>query len=66
MFFATILVLTLRTLLWWENKKLDQKYGTLEEQKAQMEAARRQSVEGGEKKELVAVENYGPMYRYVL
>jgi hypothetical protein len=67
MFFTTLLVLTLRTLLWWENKKLDRQYGTLDEQKAQLEAARRQSVEGGgEKKEAVGVENYGPMFRYVL
>lgn len=61
MFFTTFLVIVLRTLLVWENKKLDKKYGTLAQQKqAAQEAA------GGETKNEVAVENYGPLFRYVL
>ena len=51
-----------RTLLAWENKKLDQKYGTLEQQKA----AREEAAMRGEAVHQVATENYGPMYRYVL
>jgi dipeptide/tripeptide permease len=59
MFFTTLLVIGLRTLLWWENKKLDKEYGTLEEQKARATAV-------SDGKGSMAVENYGPMYRYVL
>lgn len=63
MFFTTFLALSLRTLLWWENKKLDRQYGTIEEQKARAAVAESR----GEKVEnMVAMENYGPMYRYVL
>lgn len=49
MFFAAVLALALRTLLVWENGKLDRKYT-------------------GEnaKDEAVAVEDYGPGFRYVL
>lgn len=62
MFLFCLLTILLRTLLARENKKLDQKYGTLAQQKAAMqEAAMR-----GEAVHKVAVENYGPMYRYVL
>lgn len=58
MFFTTLLVVVLRTLLAWENRKLDKEYGTLAQQKqARMEGSR----EGA-----VGVENYGPMFRYVL
>jgi hypothetical protein len=53
MFLFCFLALLLRTFLVWENKKLDRKYGT--------EAAKR-----GEGKGEVGVENYGPMFRYVL
>jgi dipeptide/tripeptide permease len=62
MFLFCFLALLLRTLLVWENKKLDRKYGTLAQQKlATQEAAAR----GGEKAE-VGIENYGPLFRYVL
>jgi membrane-bound ClpP family serine protease len=61
MFFTTILVITLRTLLWWENKQLDRKYGTLEEQDRQSGA----SGTAIDEKE-GAVENYGPKFRYIL
>ncbi|KAJ4303454.1 hypothetical protein N0V90_002349 [Kalmusia sp. IMI 367209] len=62
MFFTTFLVVVLRTLLVWENKKLDKKYGTVAQQRqALQEAAQR-----GEAKDEVAVENYGPLFRYVL
>jgi glutamate formiminotransferase len=63
MFFTTLLVIGLRILLVRENKKLDQKYGTIEEQRARIVEAR----EGGESTvQDQAVENYGPMFRYVL
>lgn len=63
MFFTTLLAFGLRTLLWWENRKLDRQYGTIEDQKARAAVAEQR----GEKVEnLTAVENYGPMYRYVL
>jgi hypothetical protein len=65
MFFTTLLVCGLRTLLWYKNKQFDKQYGTLEEQKARLAAAERDNKEGG-KGEAVAVENYGPMFRYVL
>lgn len=59
--FTCILALSLRTLLWWENKKLDKQYGTLEEQHIRMEA------QGEDPKAMQAgAENYGPMYRFVL
>ncbi|KAL7953975.1 major facilitator superfamily domain-containing protein [Trichoderma compactum] len=63
MFFTTLLVICLRILLAWENKNLDQKYGTIEEQKARLAGAQ----QGGQvTTQVVAVENYGPMFRYVL
>jgi hypothetical protein len=63
MFFTTLLAFTLRCLLWWENKKLDKQYGTLAEQKAQAAA----STNSGDSKEAeTGIENYGPLYRYVL
>ncbi|KAI9926935.1 hypothetical protein ASPWEDRAFT_121168 [Aspergillus wentii DTO 134E9] len=51
MFFTTLLALALRTLLVWENKRLDKKYGP---------------VEKNEKEETVGDENYGSTFRYVL
>jgi hypothetical protein len=63
MFFTTLLVIGLRFLLVRENKKLDQKYGTVEEQKARLVEARER---GEEDIQAEAVENYGPMFRYVL
>jgi hypothetical protein len=63
MFFTTFLAFGLRTLLWWENKKLDRQYGTIEEQKARAAATESR----GEKVDnMTALENYGPMYRYIL
>lgn len=61
MFFATLLVVGLRLLLMWENKQLDKKYGTLEEQRA-----RRTEGKEGVQGEDVGAENYGPTFRYVL
>jgi MFS family permease len=63
MFFTTLLAFGLRCLLWWENKKLDKQYGTLAEQKAQAEAS---GSTNNTKGTTPGVENYGPMYRYVL
>lgn len=55
MFFTTLLALSLRLLLTWENRQLDKKYGTVAE------------VRAGEKgSEDVAEENYGATYRYML
>lgn len=64
MFFTTFLVIVLRTLLVWENKKLDKQYGTLAQQREAMAEAARTA--GGVTKTEVAVENYGPLFRYVL
>ncbi|KAL6880008.1 major facilitator superfamily domain-containing protein [Trichoderma longibrachiatum] len=63
MFFTTLLVIGLRTLLVWENKQLDKKYGTIEQQKTRLTEAEGR---GEEADQVVAVENYGPMFRYVL
>ncbi|KAJ4318475.1 hypothetical protein N0V94_004430 [Neodidymelliopsis sp. IMI 364377] len=63
LFFCCLLALTLRTLLVWENKKLDQKYGTIAQQKLAMQEA---AARGEGKGEEIAVENYGPLFRHVL
>jgi hypothetical protein len=63
LFFCCFLALTLRTLYVWENKKLDQKYGTVAQQKLAMQEA---ATRGEGKGEEVAVENYGPLFRHVL
>jgi hypothetical protein len=64
LFFTALLAFGLRMLLWWENKKLDEKYGTLEEQRTRTAAA--ESAGDGKAAAGSAVENYGPLYRYVL
>lgn len=58
MVFTTLLALTLRCLLVWENKRLDRKYGTRNEE----------SGGGGSNGngDSVAEENYGSGFRYVL
>jgi phospholipase C len=62
MFLFCILSLLLRTILASENRKFDRKFGTLAQQRvALQEAAAR-----GEARQEVGLENYGPMYRYVL
>ncbi|PGG99081.1 hypothetical protein AJ80_09413 [Polytolypa hystricis UAMH7299] len=58
MLFNAFVALSLRTLLVWENRVLDKKYGTLAERE-------RRRAEGRELP-VVAEENYGPDYRYVL
>jgi len=63
MFLFCLLALLLRTLLAWENKKLDQKYGTVAQQKLAMQEA---AARGGDKGGAVGVENHGPLFRYVL
>lgn len=55
MFFTTLLAILLRTLLVWENRKLDREHGTIADKKPGEHG------EGG-----TAVENYGPQFRYVL
>lgn len=63
LFFCCFLALTLRALFVWENKKLDRKYGTVSEQKLAIQEA---AARGESKGEAIAVENYGPLFRYVL
>ncbi|KAB8242054.1 major facilitator superfamily domain-containing protein [Aspergillus flavus] len=53
MFFTMILALTLRTLLVWENRRLDKQHGTQAEREAR----------GWNKGENVAEENYGAGFR---
>ncbi|KAF2102228.1 pantothenate transporter liz1 [Rhizodiscina lignyota] len=60
--FTCVLALTLRTLLVWENKKLDAQYGTLEEQRMRRE----QASDDPKFTNAEGVENYGPEYRFVL
>ncbi|PWY91837.1 MFS general substrate transporter [Aspergillus sclerotioniger CBS 115572] len=57
MFFTVILALSLRTLLVWENRRLDKQYGTAAERAER--ATSKESFAFGE-------ENYGAEYRYVL
>lgn len=54
MFFTTILALCLRTLLVWENRQLDKKYGPKVE-------ADLNKPEAG-----LSEDNYGASFRYVL
>ncbi|KAI9733920.1 MAG: hypothetical protein M1834_002575 [Cirrosporium novae-zelandiae] len=56
MFFNSILSLALRTLLMWENKKLDEKYGP----------RWISNKESTSKEHDAAEENYGPNYRFIL
>ncbi|PGH13682.1 hypothetical protein AJ79_03531 [Helicocarpus griseus UAMH5409] len=58
MAFNCMLALALRTLLVWENRKLDKRYGTLAERARQRDERGEQTV--------VAEENYGPDYIYEL
>lgn len=61
MFFNAFLALSLRTLLVWENKKLDEKYGKKDQQPG--------TLSGGEKgvtEAPVGEENYGSTFRYIL
>ena len=64
MVFNGLLAISLRTLLAWENRKLDKKYGTVEEQKNRIAAT--EGAKGAGVEANTGVENYGPMYRYVL
>ncbi|PYI11426.1 MFS general substrate transporter [Aspergillus sclerotiicarbonarius CBS 121057] len=57
MFFTVILALSLRTLLVWENRRLDKKYGTTSERAEQTTS--KENFAHGE-------ENYGAGFRYVL
>ena len=76
LFFNALVALTLRTYLQWQNKKMDKKYGTLEEQRRRTaisvgeKEATTLAEEDGEEKGAVTedfgTENYGPMYRYIL
>lgn len=55
MFFAAVMALALRILLVWENRKLDQRYDNKARQGREMDQGA-----------AVAVEDYGPKFRYVL
>ena len=58
-FFTGVLAFGLRTLLVWENRKLDQKYGSNKGRKVNQPGAEGEEMEVGE-------ENYGLTFRYVL
>lgn len=58
--FTGFLALGLRTLLVWENKKLDRKYGP----KADPHPA--DGINPSNQKTAVGEENYGPSFRYIL
>ncbi len=55
MFFSAVMAFALRILLVWENRKLDQKY-------IKQSEGERETDQGA----AVAVEDYGPRFRYVL
>lgn len=59
-FFIGILAFALRTLLVWENKKLDDRYRT---QVDEVKVSNDQSPRGDS---AVGEENYGPHFRYIL
>ncbi|KIX98327.1 uncharacterized protein Z520_05628 [Fonsecaea multimorphosa CBS 102226] len=59
MFFNALLALSLRTLLVWENKRLDKKYGSQGGPETQMAT-------GGKADANVGEENYGSTFRYIL
>lgn len=58
MFFNAFLALSLRTLLVWENKQLDKKYGTSK--------PAGKTDEGVNHGMNVGEENYGTSFRYIL
>lgn len=58
-FFTGVLAFGLRSLLVWENSKLDKKYGSNKGRLVNQLGARGAESEAGE-------ENYGPTFRYVL
>ncbi|KAL8950445.1 MAG: hypothetical protein Q9222_003513 [Ikaeria aurantiellina] len=58
--FTGFLALGLRTLLVWENKKLDQTYGVTSDLQAS------DGTDPSREKTAVGEENYGPSFRYVL
>ena len=58
-FFTGVLAFGLRTLLQWENRKLEQKHGSNAERKVNQPGAEGEEMEVGE-------ENYGPTFRYIL
>ncbi|KIW29961.1 uncharacterized protein PV07_05745 [Cladophialophora immunda] len=59
MFFNALLALSLRTLLVWENKRLDKKYGS-------QGGAETRRATGGKADTNVGEENYGSAFRYIL
>ena len=61
MFFSAVLALALRTLLVFENKKLERKYNSSNNNESPLVEGKPRD-EGGE----VAVEDYGPAFRYAL
>lgn len=58
-FFTGLLAFGLRTLLAWENRKLDEKYGSNKTRPVNQPGAQGQESDVGE-------ENYGPTFRYIL
>lgn len=66
MFFASFLAILLRVVLVWENRRLDRQYGTIAQQKQAMGGGQEREEAAGKTAKGVAVENYGPMFRFVL
>lgn len=72
MFFTALLALALRALLARENRRLDRRYGTLDEQQRAraVRAGASSSLSKSEEEEATtegaAMENYGPGFRYIL
>ena len=62
MFFAAVLSFALRLLLVWENKRLDEKYGALDD----TVNAEQYPTTLDEKDMVRAIEDYGPKFRYML
>ena len=58
--FTAFLAMGLRVLLKWENKKLDEKYGS------KADNAARQATDPSAEKTAVGEENYGPSFRFIL
>jgi hypothetical protein len=65
LFFTAFLALALRTLLVWENGRLDRQYGTIEDQQRVADERKRASTADAKEPAAVGVENYGPLFRYV-
>lgn len=64
--FNAVLALTLRTLLSWENRRLDEKYGEVGRSNANGVVAGEESGEKVDSSAGIGDENDGPRFRYIL